>query len=191
MQPNVSPNQGLCFGLDPDPAKGYWGHAALMDTCPIGPMSIHCHLLLPLDAANSHRNAIPPLVDIPKPAVAMPLPMSPPPMTATLRTLRGFNPASVTPDTFLVERWAKKICTRALWASKLHTPPDGVQAQLGVGQKFTESSIYFAVNAASSRLCKELLDVKAGRKPTALAGNNNSLDIRAVVSFSGVVEEGG
>ncbi len=29
-------------------------------------------------------------------------------------------------------------------------------------QKFTESSIDFAVNPASSRLCKKLLDVKAG-----------------------------
>ena len=49
-----------------------------------------------------------------RPAVAMPLPIKPPPMTATLFTLRGFRPASVTPDTFLVERCAKKMCTRAL-----------------------------------------------------------------------------
>ena len=52
------------------------------------------------------------------PAVAMPLPMSPPPMTATLRTLRGFRPASVTPFTFLVDLWAKKMCTKALCVSR-------------------------------------------------------------------------
>ena len=52
-----------------------------------------------------------------RPAVAMPLPMRPPPMTATLCTLRGFSPASVTPVTFFVDLCAKKMCTRALWVS--------------------------------------------------------------------------
>lgn len=51
-------------------------------------------------------------------AVQMPLPMSPPPRTASFFTGRGFNPASVTPLTFLVDRCAKNMCTRALWVSR-------------------------------------------------------------------------
>mmetsp|Transcript_5505 Transcript_5505/g.13639 ORF Transcript_5505/g.13639 Transcript_5505/m.13639 type:complete len:299 (+) Transcript_5505:1838-2734(+) len=47
----------------------------------------------------------------------MPLPMSPPPSTATHFMGRGLRPASVTPATFLVERCAKKMCTSALCVS--------------------------------------------------------------------------
>ena len=55
-------------------------------------------------------------------AVAIPEPIRPPPSTATRLMGRGLSPASVTPDTRLVERWAKKMWIRALcwsrvWAS--------------------------------------------------------------------------
>mmetsp|Transcript_6691 Transcript_6691/g.11381 ORF Transcript_6691/g.11381 Transcript_6691/m.11381 type:complete len:340 (-) Transcript_6691:119-1138(-) len=52
-------------------------------------------------------------------AVAMPLPMRPPPNTPTHFMGRALRPVSVTPVTFLVERWAKKMCTRALCVSSL------------------------------------------------------------------------
>lgn len=46
-------------------------------------------------------------------AVAIPLPMSPPPMTATHDIFLALSPASVTPLTFFVERVEKNTCTRA------------------------------------------------------------------------------
>mmetsp|Transcript_8516 Transcript_8516/g.23007 ORF Transcript_8516/g.23007 Transcript_8516/m.23007 type:complete len:292 (-) Transcript_8516:903-1778(-) len=50
-------------------------------------------------------------------AVAIPEPMSPPPRTAIFFNVRGRNPLSVIPVTFFVARWAKKMCTSALWVS--------------------------------------------------------------------------
>mmetsp|Transcript_7277 Transcript_7277/g.18491 ORF Transcript_7277/g.18491 Transcript_7277/m.18491 type:complete len:248 (-) Transcript_7277:758-1501(-) len=44
-------------------------------------------------------------------AVAMPLPMRPPPITPTHLVGRGFSPVSVTPGTEVVPRLAKKKCT--------------------------------------------------------------------------------
>ena len=53
----------------------------------------------------------------------MPLPMRPPPSTARRLMGRGLSPLSVTPFTFLVDRCAKKMCTRALCVSSAAALP--------------------------------------------------------------------
>mmetsp|Transcript_5581 Transcript_5581/g.23602 ORF Transcript_5581/g.23602 Transcript_5581/m.23602 type:complete len:332 (+) Transcript_5581:688-1683(+) len=50
-------------------------------------------------------------------AVAMPLPIKPPPTTPTVAVFRGVKPTSVTPGTVAVCRDAKKKCTRPLHAA--------------------------------------------------------------------------
>ena len=57
-------------------------------------------------------------------AVAMPLPMSPPPTTATHFVARGFSPTSVTPGTAAVDRDAKNMCTRPLQALDVTALPN-------------------------------------------------------------------
>mmetsp|Transcript_59603 Transcript_59603/g.189665 ORF Transcript_59603/g.189665 Transcript_59603/m.189665 type:complete len:371 (+) Transcript_59603:1278-2390(+) len=52
-------------------------------------------------------------------AVQMPLPMSPPPITPTHLRGLGARPWSVTPRTFEVDRWARKMCTSALDTSDM------------------------------------------------------------------------